>query len=114
MALPSHIGFSEGEYGMFCHLNKHEAELLYEEIFMQEQYIQNGIQISDGDVILDIGANIGYKMPPVILVIFNFFSSSPKLIFRHALFFFSYYIIFILFLICNFSLCIFYYFMTTT
>ncbi|MCW3072422.1 MAG: hypothetical protein JWO44_2312 [Bacteroidetes bacterium] len=40
-------------------LNKRESELLYNEIFIDNSYIKNGIKINDNDVIFDVGANIG-------------------------------------------------------
>ena len=42
-----------------------EAKFIYNEIFGDEQtYMQHGIQIHDGDVVVDIGANVG--MPWVL------------------------------------------------
>ena len=40
-------------------LNKEETNYNYRENFVQKQYLQNGIQVSNGDCIVDIGANIG-------------------------------------------------------
>ncbi|MEM8777849.1 MAG: FkbM family methyltransferase [Cyanobacteria bacterium P01_G01_bin.49] len=40
-------------------LNEIEAKVLYCEIFSQRSYLKHGIQVSDGDCIFDIGANIG-------------------------------------------------------
>jgi len=40
-------------------LNETEAKVLYREIFSQKSYLKHGIQVSDGDCIFDIGANIG-------------------------------------------------------
>jgi FkbM family methyltransferase len=39
--------------------SKEETEYIFAEVFTEEQYIQNGIVIRDGDCILDVGANIG-------------------------------------------------------
>ena len=36
-----------------------EARFIYTEIVEQQCYLQEGIQINDGDVVMDIGANIG-------------------------------------------------------
>jgi len=36
-----------------------EVNLLYHEIFLQKTYNKNGILLKDGDVIFDVGANIG-------------------------------------------------------
>eukprot|EP01041_Mallomonas_annulata_P008793 gene8793-18187_t len=44
---------------VFEHLNQYESELLYEEIFLRHVYMKNGIVISEGSVIIDVGANIG-------------------------------------------------------
>jgi len=42
-----------------AHLNRYETEYLYEEIFTNETYVKNGIKLSDGDCVVDVGANIG-------------------------------------------------------
>src|SRR5215510_11462431 len=39
--------------------NQIEAQALYQEIFTDKTYSSHGVQISDGDCIFDIGANIG-------------------------------------------------------
>ncbi|WP_165071116.1 FkbM family methyltransferase [Paludisphaera rhizosphaerae] len=36
-----------------------EARLLYDEIFNKQVYLKNGIELHEGDVVLDVGANIG-------------------------------------------------------
>lgn len=36
-----------------------EALFIYREIVEQQCYLQYGIQIRDGDVVMDVGANIG-------------------------------------------------------
>lgn len=41
------------------HLNQHETEYLYKEIFEEECYLRHGIHLRDGDTVVDIGANIG-------------------------------------------------------
>jgi FkbH-like protein/FkbM family methyltransferase len=41
------------------HLQQYETDYLYQEIFRDECYFRHGIQISDGDTVVDIGANIG-------------------------------------------------------
>lgn len=41
------------------HMNKAETDLIYKEIFADEIYLRGGVQINDGDTIIDIGANIG-------------------------------------------------------
>lgn len=42
-----------------AHLNGYETAYVYQEIFVDRSYMKHGIQINDGDTILDIGANIG-------------------------------------------------------
>ncbi len=42
-----------------AHSNPFETETLYEEIFLNNEYIKNGVELKDNDVIIDIGANIG-------------------------------------------------------
>ncbi|MDZ8050290.1 MAG: FkbM family methyltransferase [Aulosira sp. ZfuVER01] len=39
--------------------SKEETEYIYSEIFTEQQYLQNGIVINEGDYIFDVGANIG-------------------------------------------------------
>ena len=36
-----------------------EARLLYNEVFNEQVYLRNGIELRDGDVVFDVGANIG-------------------------------------------------------
>lgn len=36
-----------------------ETEYLYQETFIEQQYLQHGITINDGDCIIDVGDNIG-------------------------------------------------------
>ena len=36
-----------------------EAMFIYDEVVNQQCYLQDGIQISNGDVVIDVGANIG-------------------------------------------------------
>lgn len=40
-------------------INKIETNFLYKEIFVEENYLKNGIQINEGAVVFDVGANIG-------------------------------------------------------
>ena len=40
-------------------LNRDETDLIYREIFEQEEYLAHGITLEDGDCIFDVGANIG-------------------------------------------------------
>jgi FkbH-like protein/FkbM family methyltransferase len=41
------------------HLNEYETNYVYKEIFEDRCYLRNGIQLRDGDAVIDIGANIG-------------------------------------------------------
>jgi hypothetical protein len=36
-----------------------EARLLYNEVFNEQVYLRNGVELRDGDVVFDVGANIG-------------------------------------------------------
>ena len=42
-----------------AHLNRNETEYIYHEVFELQAYLRHGISISDGDCIVDAGANIG-------------------------------------------------------
>jgi amino acid adenylation domain-containing protein/FkbM family methyltransferase len=42
-----------------AHLNRHETEYLYREIFELRAYLRHGITVGSGDCIFDVGANIG-------------------------------------------------------
>jgi FkbH-like protein/FkbM family methyltransferase len=42
-----------------AHLNAYETEYVYKEVFQDLCYLKHGIQIDDGDTVVDIGANIG-------------------------------------------------------
>lgn len=42
-----------------AHLNRNETDYIYREIFELQAYVRHGIEIKDGDVIVDAGANIG-------------------------------------------------------
>ena len=42
------------------HLNQHETDFLYKEIFKDDSYSQNGIKLKENSVVFDIGANIGF------------------------------------------------------
>ena len=44
---------------LVAHLNKNETEYLYREIFELQAYFRHGITVNDGDVVFDVGANIG-------------------------------------------------------
>ncbi|MBP0021981.1 MAG: FkbM family methyltransferase [Cyanobacteria bacterium SBLK] len=46
--------------GLECYcLSQQETEFIFAEIFIDREYIQNGIVIHPGDCIFDVGANIG-------------------------------------------------------
>ena len=40
-------------------MNPGETDIIYKEIFDDKVYARHGIEISDGDTVIDIGANIG-------------------------------------------------------
>ena len=40
-------------------LNQYETDYVYKEIFEDQVYLRHGIQLNDGDTVVDIGANIG-------------------------------------------------------
>jgi FkbM family methyltransferase len=41
------------------YINGQECEFLFEEIFVRSSYFWHGINVSDGDVVLDLGSNLG-------------------------------------------------------
>jgi 31-O-methyltransferase len=41
------------------HVSTQDLRFLYEEIFVQKCYLQHGVQLRPGDVVLDIGADVG-------------------------------------------------------
>jgi len=41
------------------HMNQVETDLIYKEVFAEEVYLGEGVEINEGDVVFDIGANIG-------------------------------------------------------
>ena len=47
--------------GLECYYlsSKKETEFIFSEIFVEQEYIRNGIFINSGDIIFDVGANIG-------------------------------------------------------
>lgn len=42
-----------------AHVNEYETNYVYNEIFEEDIYLKHGIQVEDGDTVIDIGANIG-------------------------------------------------------
>ncbi len=42
-----------------AHLNQHETDYVFKEIFEDKSYLKHGIRLHDGDTVIDIGANIG-------------------------------------------------------
>ncbi len=42
-----------------AHLNRHETEYVYQEIFRDRCYLRHGIRLPDNATVIDIGANIG-------------------------------------------------------
>ena len=46
--------------GMMIHgRSRGEARLLFDEIFTKQVYLRNGVELREGDVVLDVGANLG-------------------------------------------------------
>lgn len=41
------------------HISKQDLQFLFEEVFEQNCYLRHGVQLQRGDVVLDIGSNIG-------------------------------------------------------
>ncbi len=41
------------------HLNRHETDFLYKEIFVERAYLKHGITLKAGACVFDVGANIG-------------------------------------------------------
>src|SRR6187401_1745761 len=37
-----------------------EIEFFYKDIFEKQIYVQHGVQLSDGDCVFDVGANVGF------------------------------------------------------
>ncbi|NNB93013.1 amino acid adenylation domain-containing protein [Corallococcus exiguus] len=55
---------AQGRYALpngirIAHINQHETRAVFEEIFEEEVYLQNGITLEDDCVVFDVGANIG-------------------------------------------------------
>jgi amino acid adenylation domain-containing protein/non-ribosomal peptide synthase protein (TIGR01720 family)/FkbM family methyltransferase len=44
---------------MIADLNDHETDYQYTEIFEEETYLRHGIELREGDCVVDVGANIG-------------------------------------------------------
>ena len=45
-----------------------EAHFLYREIFEEHSYLQHGIGVQQGDVIVDVGANIGVSLHAIFQI----------------------------------------------
>lgn len=43
-----------------CYASQYDVNFLYREIFQDKVYLQHGIQLQEGDTVLDIGGNIGF------------------------------------------------------
>ena len=42
-----------------AHLNRHETDYIYEEVFGRQPYLRHGLRVPDHGRVLDVGANIG-------------------------------------------------------
>ena len=54
------LSYSEEVGIMWEYLSEEESDFLFDEIFEKKIYLRNGISITEGDTILDVGANIGH------------------------------------------------------
>ena len=43
-----------------CYASKYDVSFLYREIFEEQTYLQHGIHLTEGDVVVDVGGNIGF------------------------------------------------------
>ncbi len=43
-----------------CYASKYDVSFLYREIFQEQVYVQHGLKLAAGDVVVDIGGNIGF------------------------------------------------------
>ena len=43
-----------------CYASKYDVSFLYREIFQERVYLQHGVQLAQGDVVVDVGGNIGF------------------------------------------------------
>ena len=43
-----------------CYASKYDVDFLYREIFQEQVYMQHGIQLKEGDIVIDVGGNIGF------------------------------------------------------
>lgn len=51
--------FTIPDVGEIAHLHSYETEFLYDEIFVHEAYLRHGVALYPGDIVFDVGANIG-------------------------------------------------------
>lgn len=43
-----------------CYASKYDVSFLYREIFQEQTYLQHGVHLTEGDVVVDVGGNIGF------------------------------------------------------
>lgn len=43
-----------------CYASKYDVSFLYREIFEEQTYLQHGVNLGEGDVVVDVGGNIGF------------------------------------------------------
>lgn len=43
-----------------CYASKYDVDFLYREIFTEKTYLQHGIQLAEGNIVIDVGGNIGF------------------------------------------------------
>jgi amino acid adenylation domain-containing protein/FkbM family methyltransferase len=58
-------------------LNEHETRFLFDDIFVKNAYLRHGVTIGDGDIVVDVGGNVG---------MFMLFAHSQARLERHVAF----------------------------
>ena len=53
------LSISEDHGLVWEYISETESDFIFDEIFIRRVYVQNGITVTDGSVIVDVGANIG-------------------------------------------------------
>ena len=43
-----------------CYASRYDVSFLYREIFEEQTYLQHGIHLAEGNVVVDVGGNIGF------------------------------------------------------
>jgi phthiocerol/phenolphthiocerol synthesis type-I polyketide synthase E len=53
------LSFSEDHGLVWEYISETESDFIFDEIFVRRVYVQNGVTVTDGSTIVDVGANIG-------------------------------------------------------